>query len=428
MPVIQVIINDSTNKTIAGTYYFDRDNGGTFIGGAGTSFPGSPVAGEWFWRTDEDKLYRRNNGNDAWDTVVAGVGAHASTHENSGGDEVSVAGLSGELADDQPPKAHLLGSSTHTQDTLANLNAKVSDATLIDTTDSRLSDDRDPTSHASSHESGGGDAIKLDDLAATEDNTDLDSSTSKHGLLPKLGGGTTNYLRADGTWVAPPGGTDPDAIHDNVTGEINAIDSKESPVGADVLIIEDSAASFAKKKVSITNLPGGADPDAIHDNVGSEISAISEKTLAALADMLLIEDSADSNAKKSLLVRSLPGALVHVTDWYSLSPFSTTSTSPQEVFSTGTLTGLVDGTYLVVWNVRCWNGDAREEVTAFFCKGAQIVQDSVYYQAVVAQVWHVCCVDISTLTSSNSLSVMLSTSNGGEAFANFGSISVFKVT
>jgi len=41
-------------------------------------------------------------------------GAHASSHENGGGDEVSVAGLSGELADDQPPKTH---ASNHTDGT-----------------------------------------------------------------------------------------------------------------------------------------------------------------------------------------------------------------------------------------------------------------------------------------------------------------------
>lgn len=63
-----------------------------------------------------------------------------------------------------------------------------------------------PTAHATSHQSGGSDAIKLDDLAAPDDNTDLDATTLKHGLLPKLGGGTTNYLRADGSWAAPPGG------------------------------------------------------------------------------------------------------------------------------------------------------------------------------------------------------------------------------
>lgn len=62
-----------------------------------------------------------------------------------------------------------------------------------------------PLTHASRHQSGGADAIKLDDLAAPDDNTDLNASTGNHGLLPKLGGGTTNYLRADGSWATPPG-------------------------------------------------------------------------------------------------------------------------------------------------------------------------------------------------------------------------------
>lgn len=51
------------------------------------------------------------------------------------------------------------------------------------------------------------DLIKLDDLAAPDDNTDLNATTSAHGLLPKLGGGSTNFLRADGTWAAPAGGS-----------------------------------------------------------------------------------------------------------------------------------------------------------------------------------------------------------------------------
>ncbi len=34
------------------------------------------------------------------------VGPHAASHQNGGSDEVNVAALSGELADDQPPKAH----------------------------------------------------------------------------------------------------------------------------------------------------------------------------------------------------------------------------------------------------------------------------------------------------------------------------------
>jgi hypothetical protein len=50
---------------------------------------------------------------------------------------------------------------------------------------------------------------------------------------------------------------DVDAIHDNVAAEINAIAEKGVPVDADLLLIEDSAASNAKKKVQIGNLPSG---------------------------------------------------------------------------------------------------------------------------------------------------------------------------
>jgi hypothetical protein len=81
--------------------------------------------------------------------------------------------------------------------------------TICQGNDSRLSDSRTPTNHASNHQFGGGDAIRLDDLNTPEDNTDLNSTTAAHGLLPKLGGGTTNFLRADGTWNAPPGSASP---------------------------------------------------------------------------------------------------------------------------------------------------------------------------------------------------------------------------
>lgn len=52
--------------------------------------------------------------------------------------------------------------------------------------------------------------------------------------------------------------TDSNAIHDNVAGEIAAVTEKASPVNADLLLIEDSAASNAKKRVQIGNLPGGS--------------------------------------------------------------------------------------------------------------------------------------------------------------------------
>lgn len=49
-------------------------------------------------------------------------------------------------------------------------------------------------------------------------------------------------------------GSDTTAIHDNESGEISAITAKTTPVDADVTIIEDSAASNAKKSLSWANI------------------------------------------------------------------------------------------------------------------------------------------------------------------------------
>jgi hypothetical protein len=155
-----------------------------------------------------------------------------------------------------------------------------------------------------------------------------------------------------------PDGLDGDAIHDNVSGEINAVASKGTPTTSDLLLIEDAAASNAKKKVTIgslpaatpaahdlggsehnqdtlanlnakisdatlreweddlggspqvhaSNVPDGADATAIHDNVAGEINAVASKGTPTTSDLLLIEDAAASNAKKKITIGSLPAA------------------------------------------------------------------------------------------------------------------------
>lgn len=56
---------------------------------------------------------------------------------------------------------------------------------------------------------------------------------------------------------------DPNAIHDNIANEISAITEKIIPVATDILLIEDSAAAFVKKKIQIGNLPTGAGGGAV---------------------------------------------------------------------------------------------------------------------------------------------------------------------
>lgn len=58
--------------------------------------------------------------------------------------------------------------------------------------------------HAARHASSGADAIKIDDLAAGDDNTDLNASTTKHGLMQKYPG-TNSLLKGNGDWLVFPG-------------------------------------------------------------------------------------------------------------------------------------------------------------------------------------------------------------------------------
>ena len=58
--------------------------------------------------------------------------------------------------------------------------------------------------HAARHASSGADAVKLDDLAAPDDNTDLNASTAKHGLMQRYPG-TNSLLKGNGDWLVFPG-------------------------------------------------------------------------------------------------------------------------------------------------------------------------------------------------------------------------------
>ena len=116
------------------------------------------------------------------------------------------------------------------------------------------------------------------------------------------------FTASDGTTVTLGStGTDTNAIHDNTSGEIVLIPEKLSPADDDVLIIEDSADRYSKRRLAIGSLPGGTDTNAIHDNVSGEIVLITEKFTPDNSDFLVIEDSTDGYSKRRLAIGSLPG-------------------------------------------------------------------------------------------------------------------------
>ena len=116
--------------------------------------------------------------------------------------------------------------------------------------------------------------------------------------------------RIAGTWAQ--------AIHENLASEISGITAKAVPTTADFLLIEDAADSNNKKRITIADIRitesqvtdlTHTDADAIHDNVNGEINAITAKATPVGADVMVIEDSAASFAKKLVTLTNLFSAL-----------------------------------------------------------------------------------------------------------------------
>jgi len=59
------------------------------------------------------------------DDIDSRIDDHSARHENGGADEISVAGLSGELADNQPPKAHKSSHANGGSDVLSEADIQV---------------------------------------------------------------------------------------------------------------------------------------------------------------------------------------------------------------------------------------------------------------------------------------------------------------
>lgn len=214
---------------------------------------GSGTTGTIWNKTAIDQLL------DAVDAALASSftpTAHATSHAAAGSDPLTLA------------ESQITNLVSDLSTLASGLAGKAS------STDPRLTDARTPTAHASSHQFGGGDAIKLDDLAAPDDNTDLNASTSAHGLAPKLPGNTTTFLRGDGTYAVPPGGGG-GAGTGNVTGPatstvghlptFNATDgtllADSGIVAANVVLTSDSRLSDARTPTAhaTSHKSGGSD-------------------------------------------------------------------------------------------------------------------------------------------------------------------------
>lgn len=235
--------------------------------------------------------------------------AHKTDHQNGGTDEIDVTGLSGVLADAQTPATHqhvatAITSGTLDGDRLPALSAtkragvpatgtpsgkflkdddtwaspvsastvtgpasatsghvaSFGDATgkviadsgvvaanIVVTSDARLTDTRDPKTHAASHKTGQADAILLDELGTPNDNTNLNVSTARHGLVPR-GTNIGNFLKDTAAWAT--------IVITDVSGLVAALAGKAAAVHthaeADVTDLTTDLAAKIPKATNVT--------------------------------------------------------------------------------------------------------------------------------------------------------------------------------
>jgi hypothetical protein len=142
----------------------------------------------------------------------------------------------------------------------ASQSVTVSGAQALENTDAELiyldpgGSDIDVTLPAEAGNNHG--FVIINTADADETITVKDDSDNVIGYIYQ--GGVGIYVSNGTVWKLASG--DNRAIHDNVAGEINAITSKADADNNDVLVIEDSADSYAKKKILVTALPTVAYP------------------------------------------------------------------------------------------------------------------------------------------------------------------------
>ena len=218
------------------------------------------------------------------------------------------------------------------------------------------------------------------------------------------------------------------AIHKATAAEISALTEKTTPVAADVLVIEDSAASYAKKKLLVSNLPATVDTTAIHKATSAEISALAEKTTPASVDVVVIEDSAASYAKKKVQVGNLgppASAIVEATG-------TITTTSASDVVATSMTTTPVAATYLVIFGGSITNGTGGEYTYAsIWYNSAQVASSERVYYRSGNQQQHVpfCCIARVTANGSAAIEGRWRVSNAASTGSLYQrSLSIVKVS
>jgi hypothetical protein len=146
---------------------------------------------------------------------------------------------------------------------------------------------------------------KLDDLSAPDDNTDLNASTTAHGLLPKLNGNTDTCLQGDGTWgsKSSSGGGDVTGPSSSTDNAITRMDGASGKVIQNSLATVDDSGNLnlpSGAKVKINNVDlAASDVGAAassHNHDSAYVSVVSSPTTGNLAALTAGGEISDSGS------------------------------------------------------------------------------------------------------------------------------------
>jgi hypothetical protein len=138
----------------------------------------------------------------------------------------------------------------------------------------------------------------------------------------RLGNATTGTLLTAAQMESIKSGTifdlDDDAQLDySEAGVIHGTTLKSTPVGADEIILEDSADTWAKKRATITSIAAAASSlDPSISRADGTINGLTNKATPIGADVMLVEDSAASFEQKNMTVTDLAAAIALINPAY----------------------------------------------------------------------------------------------------------------
>lgn len=167
-------------------------------------------------------------------------------------------------------------------------------------------------------------AVKLDDLAAPENNTDLNTSTSAHGLAPMLNNVPTDYLNGQGAWTTPAGGTSLPADDGTALVKGSADTTKRVRIEADTNVPTGTTVVVTAPAADVSLVPGttyaaaasGVTNGNTHDHSGGDGAQIAHGNLSGIGSNT--HATLDSHVAASA-AHGVSGAIVGTTDTQNVS-------------------------------------------------------------------------------------------------------------